>query len=87
MPTDNVRPSEERTLTRWRHSDEIGFFAEQEYWLGKKCQGNSNFTQNSLKTTEGCASALTSPIRWGSVNCLHKRVRRVNGPQHIVGVY
>ena len=27
------------------------------------------------KTTEECASALMSPIRWCSVNCLHKRVR------------
>ena len=31
--------------------------------------------QNISKTAEGCASALTSPIRWCSVNCLHKRVR------------
>ena len=31
--------------------------------------------QNSSKTTKGCASALTSPIHWCSVNCLHKRVR------------
>ena len=31
--------------------------------------------RNSSKTTEGCASALTSPIRSCSVNCLHKHVR------------
>ena len=29
----------------------------------------------TVQTTEGCASALTSSIRWCSVNCLHKRVR------------
>ena len=32
-------------------------------------------TKNSSKTDEGCASALASPIRWCSVNCLHKRLR------------
>ena len=31
--------------------------------------------KKSSQTAEGCASALTSPIRWCSVNCLHKRVR------------
>ena len=31
--------------------------------------------KNSSKTTEGCASALTSPIHWCYVNCLHKRLR------------
>ena len=33
------------------------------------------FVPNSSKTTVWCASALTSPIRLCSVNCLHKRVR------------
>ena len=76
MPTDHVRPPGERTWSRRRHSDDIGFLAESKnIWLGKKCHGNSDFCQISSKTTEGCASALTSPIRWCSVNCLHKRVR------------
>ena len=44
-------------------------------WLVKGCHGNSDLCKNSSKTAEGCASALTSPIRWCSVNCLHKRVR------------
>ena len=33
------------------------------------------FVPNSSKPTEGYASALTSPIRWCSVNYLHKCVR------------
>ena len=35
------------------------------------------FVPNSSKTTEGCTSALTSPIyvRWCSVSYLHKHVR------------
>ena len=41
----------------------------------KEMPENSDLCQNSSKTTEGCASALTSPIRWYFVNCLHKRVR------------
>ena len=43
--------------------------------LGKGYHGNSDLFKNSSKTAEGCASALTSPIRWCSVHCLHKRVR------------
>ena len=31
--------------------------------------------ENSSKTTERCATSLTSSIRWCSVICLHKRVR------------
>ena len=43
--------------------------------LVKKWHGNQDLCQNSYKTTEGCGSALTSPIRLCSVNCLHKRGR------------
>ena len=54
--------------------------------LVRNARGNTDLSQNSSKTTEGCASALTSAIRWFSVNCLHKRVR-LNWTTHIVGVY
>ena len=43
--------------------------------FARNATGTRNLFQNSSKTTEGCASALTSPIRWCSVKCLHKRVR------------
>ena len=44
-------------------------------WLDTKCHGNSDLCQNSSKTAEGCVSVLMLPIRWCSVNFLHKHAR------------
>ena len=71
-----------RKTTRRERIDNVASFRRNRFLsrgripvLVRNATGTRICAKNSSKTTEGCASALTSPIRWGSVNCLYKRVR------------
>ena len=66
-----------RKTTRREDIDNVTSFRRNRFlskntWFGKKCHVDLDLCQNSSKTTEGCASALTSLIRRCS---LHKCVR------------